>query len=233
MSALQSNNPYSTKTPRGNFAEYIREIIRVSPEDVIADARNAGLMVDSVDDFRSLPREAHRMVDQLTNHYINQAAKWCAFSGATSGVGGVVTAITFGVADFIHVAGRLYRLALRLAILNGFDPWDPIYREAIDEIYLSSLDFDATENFVLRGFLGRPAAKPGRLRASVNYARLIIAVGRKLWVRRLACRVTSRFFPLFGATVGAGSNYHFAKRVGRKMSEDLQRIDPLTHESRD
>ena len=87
MSALQSNNPYSTKTPRGNFAEYIREIIRVSPEDVIADARNAGLMVDSVDDFRSLPREAHRMVDQLTNHYINQAANWCAFSGATSGGG--------------------------------------------------------------------------------------------------------------------------------------------------
>ncbi len=230
---MQSNNPYSTKTPRGNFVEYIREIIRVSPEDVMADARNAGLMVNSVDDFRSLSPEAHHMVDQLTHHYINQAAKWCAFSGATSGVGGVVTATTLGMVDFIHVAGRLYRLSLRLAILNGSDPKDPIYREAIDEIYLSSLDFDATENFVLRGFLGRPAAKPGRLRASVNYARFIIAVGRKLWVRRLASRLTSRFFPLIGATVGAGSNYHFAKRVGTRMSENLQRIGPITHDSRD
>jgi len=233
MSALQSNNPYTAKTPRGNFAEYIREIIRVSPEDVIADARDAGLMVDSVDDFISLSRERHRIVDQLTSRYINQAAKWCAFSGATSGVGGVVTAITFGVADFIHVAGRLYRLSLRLAILNGLDPRDSIHREAIEEIYLSSLNFDPTETFILRGFLGRPAAKAGRLRASVNYVRFIIAVGRKLWARRLASRVTSRFFPLFGATVGAGSNYHFAKRVGRKLSENLQRIDPLTHQSRD
>jgi hypothetical protein len=148
-------------------------------------------------------------------------------------VGGVVTAITLGVVDFIHVAGRLYRLCLRLAILNGIDPGDPIYREAIEEIYLSSLDFDATEKFVLRGFLGRPTSKPGRLSACVNYARLIIAVGRKLWARRLAFRVTSRFFPVFGATVGAGSNYRFAKRVGRKMSENLQRIGPLTHDSRD
>jgi hypothetical protein len=124
MSALQSNNPYGAKTSKGNFVEYIREIIRVSPEDVIADARAAGLTVNSVDDFRSSSPGAHRMVDQLTNHYVNQAAKWCAFSGATSGVGGVVTAITLGVADFIHVAGRLYRLCLRLAILNGFDPRD-------------------------------------------------------------------------------------------------------------
>jgi hypothetical protein len=233
MSALQSNNPYGPKISKGNFAEYIRQIIRVSPEDVIADARAAGLMVNSVNDFRSSSPGAHHMVDQLTNHYVNQAAKWCAFSGATSGVGGVVTAITLGVADFIHVAGRLYRLCLRLAILNGFDPRDPIHREAIEEIYLASLDFDATEKFILRGFLGRPAAKAGRLRASVNYVRLIIAVGRKLWARRLAFRVTSRFFPVVGATVGAGSNYYFAKRVGRKMSENLQRIGPITHDSRD
>jgi hypothetical protein len=231
MTALQSNNPHAGKTPRGNLAESIREIIRVSPEDVIADARDAGLMVNSVDDFRSIPPEAHRIVDQLINQYVSQAAKWCAFSGATSGVGGVVTATTLGIADFIHVAGRLYRLCLRLAILNGFDPRDPIYREAIDEIYLSSLNFDATENFVLRGFLGRPAAKPGRMRASVNYARFIIAVGRKLWVRRLASRVTSRFFPLIGAMVGAGSNYRFAKRVGRKMSENLRHIGPIMHDS--
>jgi hypothetical protein len=71
MSTLQSNNPYSTKTHRRNFAEYIREMIRISPEDVIADARNVGLMVDSVDGFRSLSRQRRRMVDQLTNHYIN------------------------------------------------------------------------------------------------------------------------------------------------------------------
>jgi hypothetical protein len=64
MSALQSNNPYGAKTPKGNFAEHILEMIRVSPEDVIADARAAGLMVNSVDDFRSLSPEAHRIVDQ-------------------------------------------------------------------------------------------------------------------------------------------------------------------------
>jgi hypothetical protein len=233
VSSLQSNNQYGAKTSKGKFAEYVRQMIRVSPEDVIAEARATNLIVTSIDDFRSLSPEGNRKVAQLTNHYVDQAAKWCAFSGATSGVGGVVTAITLGVADFIHVAGRLYRLCLRLAILNGFDPRDPIHREAIEEIYLSSLDFDATEKFILRGFLGRSAAKPGRLRASVNYARLIIAVGRKLWARRLASRVTSRFFPVVGATVGAGSNYYFAKRVGRKMSENLQRIGRITHDSRD
>jgi hypothetical protein len=230
---LQSNNAYGAKTPRSSFADHIRETIRVSPEDVITDARDAGLMVNSVDEFRSLSPEERRTVDRLANHYVNQAAKWCAFSGATSGVGGALTAITLGVADFIHVAARLYRLCLRLAILNGFDPRDPIHREEIEEVYLSSLDFDATEKLILRGFLGRPDAKRGSLSASINYAKLIIAVGRKLWVRRLASRVTSRFFPLFGATVGAGSNYYFARRVGRKMSENLQLIGRIAYGSRD
>jgi hypothetical protein len=47
--------------------------------------------------------------------------------------GEVLTAITLGAADFIHVAGRLYRLCLRLAILNGFNPRDPVQRERIEE----------------------------------------------------------------------------------------------------
>lgn len=230
---MHSRNPYEAKTSGGGLVESIRDAIRVSPADVIAEARNAGLMVSNVNDFQSLSREERRTVERLMDDYVNQAAKWCAFSGATSGVGGFLTTITLGVADFIHVAGRLYRLCLRLAILNGLDPGDPVHREGMEEIYLSSLGFDTTEEFVLRGFLGRSTAKPGSLRASVSYVKLVIAVGRKLWARRLASRVTSRFFPLFGATVGAGSNYYFVKRVGRRMRENLQRAGPIPHDTQD
>jgi hypothetical protein len=207
-----------------NLSEYIRAAIEVSPEEVIADARGAGLAVNSVDDFRSLTAEERVIIGRLMDDYVKQAAKWCAFSGATSGVGGVLTAITLGAADFIHVAGRLYRLCLRLAILSGFDPRDPVQRERIEEIYLSSLGFDPTKEFVLGQFLGRSTTKPGSLSASISYTKLIIAVGRRLWARRLMSRVSSRFVPLFGGTVGAGANYYFARRAGRKMKENFQRI---------
>jgi hypothetical protein len=138
-------------------------------------------------------------------------------------MGGALTAVALGAADFIHIAGRLYGLCLRLAILNGLDPRELAHREQIEEIYLSSLGFDSDKEFILTQFLGRSTAKPGSLSSSISYTKLIIAVGRKLWARRLASRITSRFLPLFGASVGAGSNYFFAKRAGRRMKEKLQR----------
>jgi hypothetical protein len=221
---LQLNNPYRPRTPWDNLSGYIRGAIEVSPEGVMADAWGAGLAISSIDDFRSLASEERVIADWLANDYVKEAAKWCAFSGVTSGVGGVLTAITLGAADFIHVAGRLYRLCVRLAILNGLDPRDPVDRVQIEEVYLSSLGFDPTEKFILGQFLGRSTTKPGSLSASISYTKLIIAVGRKLWARRLVSRVTGRFLPLFGATVGAGANYYFARRAGRKMRENFQRI---------
>lgn len=221
---MRLNNLSRPKASWNNFTGYVRGAIDVSPEEVIADARTAGVAVSSIDEFRSLTPEERSIVDRLADYYVKQAAKWCAFSGATSGIGGVLTAVTLGAADFIHIAGRLYRLDLRLAILNGLDPKDPASREQIEEVYLSSLGFDPTREFILGHFLGRSAARPGSLSASMSYTKFIIAVGRKLWARRLASRVTGRFLPLFGATVGAGSNYFFAKRAGGKMKEKLQRV---------
>jgi hypothetical protein len=223
---LRLNNAYWSKASWDNLTGYIRRTIEISPEEVIADARNAAIAVSSVDEFRSLTPQERVIIDQLMSHYVNQAAKWCAFTGATSGVGGVVTAVTLGAADFIHIAGRLYRLCLRLAILYGFDPGNPVHRDQIEEIYLSSLGLDHTKEFILGRFLGRSTARPGTLSSSLSYTKLIIAVGRKLWARRLTSRITGRFLPLFGATVGAGSNYLFAKKAGRRMKENFQRISP-------
>lgn len=220
---MQLNNPYRSNPRRNAVARHIWEAIEVSPEEVIADAWGAGLGVSGIDDFRNLTVKEQVIADRLAAGYVQQAAKWCAFSGATSGVGGALTALTLGAADFIHVAGRLYRLCLRLAILNGFDPRDPLHREQIEEIYLTSLGFDPTREFILGQLLGRSTIKTGSLSASIYYTKLIIAVGRRLWARRLMSRVTSRFLPLFGATAGAGANYFFAKRAGRRMKENFQR----------
>lgn len=225
---MRLNNAYRSKAPWDNLTDYIRRTVEVSSEEVITDARNASVAVSSIDEFRSLTPEERVIIDKLMSYYVNQAAKWCAFSGATSGVGGVITAVTLGTADFIHIAGHLYRLCLRLAILHGFDPGDPAHREQIEEIYLSSLGFDPTKEFILGRFLGRSTTRPGTLSASISYTKLIIAVGRKLWARRLTSRITGRFLPLFGATVGAGSNYLFAKKAGRRMKENFQGDSPYT-----
>jgi hypothetical protein len=218
------NSPYQSKAPWGNLTGYVRTIIEVSTEEVMADARAAGVAVSNIDEFRSLTPQERIIINRLADYYVKQTAKWCAFGGATSGIGGALTAMMLGAADFIHIAGRLYRLCLRLAILNSLDPRDLTHREQIEEIYLSSLGFDPNKEFILRQFVGRSTARPGSLSASISYTTLIIAVGRKLWARRLTSRITGRFLPLFGAGVGAGSNYLFAKRAGSRMKDNFQRV---------
>lgn len=128
---MRFNNQYRSKISWDNLTGYIGRVIEVSPEEVIADARSAGLFISSIDEFRSATPEERAIIGRLAYYFVNQAAKWCTFGGATSGMGGPLTAVALGAADFIHIAGRLYRLCLRLAILNGLDPREPAHQEQI------------------------------------------------------------------------------------------------------
>jgi hypothetical protein len=62
---LRLNNLYRPKIPRDNLRGYIRRVIEVSPEEVIADARSAGLLVSSIDEFRSMTPEERAIIGRL------------------------------------------------------------------------------------------------------------------------------------------------------------------------
>ena len=196
-------------------------ILNVDPDGVIKDARAAGLKVAKIDDFRDQAHNYWRIED-LMRQYARRGARLSAASGATSGVGGVVTATTLGVADIANMAAQLYRLCQRLAILNGFDPENPLQRERAEEIYLLALGFDAAAQAVLKQQLGRAANIAGKPGAYGNYIlKLIILIAEKLGAR-ITSKQTGKFIPVVGSVVGATLNYSFAKKAADTMLEEFK-----------
>lgn len=193
-------------------------ILNVDPEGVLRDARAAGLEVTRVEDFRDQAHNYWRIED-LMHEYGGRTARFSAASGATSGVGGVVTAVTLGSADIAHMAAQLYRLCQRLAILNGFDPENSLQRDRAQEIYFLALGFDTAAQVVLRQQLGRAANIAGKRGAYSNYIiRLIVFVAGKLGPQ-ISSIQAAKFIPLVGGVFGATINYTFARRAANKMME--------------
>jgi hypothetical protein len=200
---------------RSEFGGYIRGLLQVSPQDVIADSRDAGINVSIVEDFRNQTPDQRIETDRLAERYITETTKWCAITGTTAGIGGLLTAATLGFADLVHVVARLYRLSLRLAVLHGLDPEIPGHRERIEEIYISALGFDPNRQAIVGRALGRPAEGWGE---SVYPFRLVLSLAKQLW-GRLMSRMAGRFFPLIGGMAGAWANYHLANKASRYMKE--------------
>ncbi len=196
-------------------------ILNVDPEGVFEDARAAGLKVAKVEDFRDQAHNYWRIED-LMRQYARRAGRLSAVSGATSGVGGFATATTLGVADIANMAAQLYRLCQRLAILNGFDPENPLQRERAEEIYLLALGFDAAAQAVLKQQLGRAASVAGKRGAYSNYIlKLIILIAEKLGAQ-ITSKQAAKFIPVVGSVLGATLNYSFAKKAADMMLAEFK-----------
>ncbi len=149
--------------------------------------------------------------------YARRAARFSAASGATSGVGGVPTAVALGGVDVAHMAAQLYWLCQRLAILNGFDPENPLQRERTEEVYLLALGFDTAARAALKQQLVHAANRAGKPYAYRNYIlKLIVLVAEKLGAK-ITTKQAAKFIPVVGGAFGATLNYAFTRGAANKM----------------
>lgn len=197
-------------------------VLDIKSSDVIKDAQSAGLTVESIPDFRDQAHNYWRIEDVM-HQYAGLAARYSAMSGASSGVGGVATAVTLGGVDIANMAAQLYRLGQRLAVLNGFDPEDSLQKEKIQEIYLLALGFDTTAQATIKQQMLKAAEIAGKRGAKQNpILKLIIFVAEKLG-KDITTKQAAKFIPVIGAFAGAGLNYYFAKSAANSMIESYKR----------
>lgn len=202
--------------PRKAIRRLKEILIDIKPDDVIRDARSAGLEVRTVEDFRVQAKYYWRIEDVM-KQYSGIASRNSAISGATAGSGGLVTAVTLGGVDIVNMAAQLYRLSQRLAVLNGFDLTNSLQKDKALEIYLYGLGFDAAAQFAIRQQLKNAAAIAGKRGAYSNYIlRLIVLIAGKLGAK-ITSKQAAKFIPVVGLVAGAGINYAFAGNAAMKM----------------
>ncbi|WP_166261244.1 EcsC family protein [Marinobacter salicampi] len=201
------------------WVEKVKSIILdVDPAEIYQDARDAGLNVAGVEDFRGLGNQYDR-VEELMAQYARKAARYCATSGAAAGFGGPVTAFTLGGMDLANLAAQLYWLNQRLAIVNGFDLDAPHQVEQAQEIYLRSLGLDAAAQATLKQQILWATSLSGKRSAGASagpVAKIMLTIARKLSIKLTSKRAT-RLVPVVGGVFGAGVNYAFAKSAAETM----------------
>lgn len=201
----------------------IKEVVLdVNPQDVINDAREYGLNVNSIKDLIEQPHN-YVFIEKLMEKYATLAASYCAASGATSGIGGVITTVTLLSVDVANMAAQLYRLNQKMAILNGFDIKNTIHQEKAHMIYLKALGFDATAQAAIRTQVAKVAAENLSKRgpASNVTIRLIMEVAKLLGVRLTKIQA-AKFIPILGGALGGGLNYFFARNSAKDMIREYK-----------
>ncbi len=201
----------------------IKEIVLdINPEDVLKDAREYGLEVFTLKDLAEQPHN-YVFIEKLMDKYATLAASYCALSGATSGIGGVVTTITLAGVDISNMAAQLYRLNQKMAVLNGFDIESSIHTEKTHLIYLKALGFDAAASSAIRAQVAKAALENvSKSGASANPTiRLIMAAASTIGVK-LTKQQTVKFIPVIGAIVGGGLNYKFAQSAAKTMMSEYK-----------
>lgn len=120
----------------------------VDPEKVLEEARQQGLEVDSVEDFRAV--EDYKVIENLMDLYIAKYTRYSAIGGSTAGIGGPFASVIFGGIEVMSTAILLYQLSQRLALLNGLDPADPLQQDKARNIYLQALGFKTATQTVVK-----------------------------------------------------------------------------------
>ncbi|MGR4068638.1 EcsC family protein [Billgrantia sp. C5P2] len=197
-------------------------VLDVDIKSVFRDANSAGLPVSEIADFRTQAHNYWRIEDVM-HAYAGLAARYSAMSGATAGIGGVVTAISLGGVDVANMAAQLYRLGQRLSILNGFDPNDPLQNEKNTEIYLCALGFDSAAQAAIKSQLIKASSIAGKRGAYSNpVIKLIVLVAGKLG-KEITSKQAAKFIPVVGFFAGATVNYAFARAAANKMLESYKK----------
>src|SRR2546428_7666151 len=109
--------PDRSQEPRpseGSWLLRIYEVISVSPEDVLSDARGMGIQISTVEELRAVRTT---VLDGLADNYVRSSKLMTSLSGAGLGVGGIMLVGP----ELSILAGSLLRLSQRLAVVYGFD----------------------------------------------------------------------------------------------------------------
>lgn len=192
-------------------------IINIDPQDVLKDAKEYGLEVQTLEDFEN-KADNYVFIEKLANKYGDVAARYCALSGASSGIGGIATTVTLASVDISNMAAQLYRLNQKIAVLHGFNPDNEIHQEKVATIYLMALGVDAASSATIRAAVFKAAventAKKGP--ASSFAIQIIMAAAKSLSIS-MSKSTAAKLVPFIGAVIGGGVNYWFAKKAAEKI----------------
>jgi hypothetical protein len=195
----------------------------INPQDVLFYARQQGMMVETLEDFRDQSAN-YEMIEDIMKDYQLSHAQWSSLGGLTTGMGGVSTSIALASLDAASLAIQLYRLAHQFAVLNGFNAKDPVQKDQILTIYFDALGIDGAARARLKDQFLKARAVAGSRQVSDNFMlKLIIKVG-KLLAERLSTRGAGRMVPILGGVVGASVNYTFAKKTSKTMKQAFRRV---------
>lgn len=198
-----------SRPSEGGWLLRIYELISVSTEDILADAKGLGIQVSSIDELR-LVRTT--VLDGLADQYIRNAKLMTSLSGAGLGAGGLL----FAGPEISILAANILRMAQRLAIVYGFD-----YRKPGEALHVWA---------ALARALGVEKVSDGAGSVAVRNLPKLLAGGTrtqafksliKLIAARLGLLVTerglARALPLVGAAVAGVTNFQLVKDLGGKI----------------
>tara|TARA_Y100001968_G_scaffold332461_1_gene390712 strand:+ start:380 stop:1090 length:711 start_codon:yes stop_codon:yes gene_type:complete len=189
------------------------QLASVEPDQVLADLRQSGHPVQSIEQLQTLPTE---VLDRQADLYIRSAKRKAAFGGASMGMGGWL-GLGPGLSQMLVVA---LRLSQRISLVYGFD-----YRDERGELELWK-GLAAAVGASLR-WEGTEAELWGRLPAAITgsgaLSNPLITQALRSVVKGLALRSSgqlSRWLPLVGGGAGMVFNYLEVDRMGRRLKGD-------------
>lgn len=192
-------------------------IIDIDPQDVLKDAQEYGLQVQTLEDLARQPHD-YVFIEKLAGKYGDVAARYCALSGASTGIGGIATTVALAGVDISNMAAQLYRLNQKVAVLHGFDHNNEIHQEKVASIYLMALGVDAASSAAIRSAVFKAAAENTAKRgpASSFAIQIIMAAAKSLGIA-MGKSTAAKVVPFVGAVLGGGVNYWFAQKAAEKI----------------
>ena len=204
--------PDRSQEPRpseGSWLLRIYELISVSADDILADARGLGIQITSIEELRAVRTS---VLDGLADQYIRNAKLMTSLSGAGLGAGGLMLVGP----ELSILAANILRMAQRLAIVYGFD-----YRSPGETFHVWA---------ALARALGVEKVTDGTAQVAVRNLPKLLASGAKtgafkslikMIAARLGLLVTerglARALPLVGAAVAGVTNYQLVRDLGGKI----------------
>ena len=220
--------PDTSQEPRpseGSWLLRIYDLISVSSEDILADAKGLGIQITSIDELRSVRTT---VLDGLAEQYIRNAKLMTSLSGAGLGAGGLLMAGP----EISILAANILRMAQRLSIVYGFDYQRPgealhVWASIARSLGVEKVS-DGASNIAVRN-LPKVLAGGARTQAFKSLIKLIAArLGLLVTERGLA-----RALPLVGAAVAGVTNFQLVRDVGGKIQSYFRERHITERVSRD
>lgn len=162
-------------------------------------------------------------IESMMDNYSSSFANTSILGGLTTGIGGLMTSITFAMVDTISLSLQLYRLSQRLATLNGFDGSKPLHQDKVINIYFEALSLNGVTQATLKHQLLKASELAGTRHASDSLVlRAIINIGKAMG-KNISSSHAGRLVPILGGVVGSTINYSFARKTSQAMKKAYKR----------